>query len=256
MKLPKNALRLTLGFLISIISGCASCTLKDQCEKTNWYNYGQDLAMRGQRIEQDNFIQECRKADAEISESKLDVGFKSGMATYCTEETAEKKGKEGATFNYDLCDTTLEKNLKASFNEGLQRFCTPKSGLDFGLAGGSYLKNCPEDSEDAFLDGYKRGRKKFLETEISNIQQDLMQIERDIDKKDYALKHLNLTSRLIPPPPILKPGVQSTDPNKQQRDQLNSQINNENQALRELQDRQRQLKNKLEEYKRELIKVS
>ena len=64
-------------FLIGVLffSSCANYFMRQQCEKYNWYQLGYDAAMRGERISNDEKVNACRKAEAEISESQLDVGF-------------------------------------------------------------------------------------------------------------------------------------------------------------------------------------
>ena len=63
--------------------GCASYFKRKECEKINWFDHGQSVAMRGDRLNADKAVNECRKVEADISETQLDLGFKSGMQKYC-----------------------------------------------------------------------------------------------------------------------------------------------------------------------------
>ena len=80
-------------FLLSFLflTSCANFFIRQECEKINWYQYGQDIAMRGDRVSNDDMVNKCRKAEAEMSESKLDQGFKAGMSRYCQPEPLFKR---------------------------------------------------------------------------------------------------------------------------------------------------------------------
>ncbi len=64
------------------LSSCASYFKRKACESTNWFEYGQKVAEQGQNLENDQFINECRKVEADISEPKLDLGFKKGRGFF------------------------------------------------------------------------------------------------------------------------------------------------------------------------------
>ena len=76
-----------LIFSFSLVA-CSSWFKRRECNKTNWFSYGEKVAMSGRRLDEDSFINECRKVEADVSDSQLDRGFKTGMATYCQPQTA------------------------------------------------------------------------------------------------------------------------------------------------------------------------
>ena len=167
-----------------MVFGCS--TFKKQCEATNWYQHGYDLAMRGQRPAQDEFLSRCRKSEAEISESQLDLGFKAGMQQYCLPDVAFQTGKKGQFLNMDLCDAGQERILKARHADGVKDFCQPSSALSFGASGAKYNNICPASLESAFLSEYRKGRKKYLQlridqtnTSIAALASDTQALERE-----------------------------------------------------------------------------
>ena len=97
-----NLRSLLLAVSLLVLSSCSSYMIRKECEKLNWYQVGFDAAMRGDRISNDDSVSRCRKADAEMSESQLDVGFKAGMSKYCQPDTVFQTGKNGDLFNTDF----------------------------------------------------------------------------------------------------------------------------------------------------------
>ena len=98
-----SRLILTVVIVLST-AGCASYFKRKECEKTNWFEHGQKVAMSGKRMDADPFVKECRKVEAEFSFTDLDNGFKSGMAKYCTGDNVFLVGKAGKPFSYEMCD--------------------------------------------------------------------------------------------------------------------------------------------------------
>src|SRR5690606_34111458 len=93
---------LVLSTLV-LLASCAS-ELKRRCQGTNWFEYGQSVALSGKRLNADNFAAQCKKENVEVDEAQLDVGFKAGMGRYCTAAGATDTGRKGDVFNDDLCD--------------------------------------------------------------------------------------------------------------------------------------------------------
>lgn len=257
-----------LGVIFSILSGCSSCGLKGQCEKVNWYQYGFDLALRGQRIEQDGFVLQCRQADADIQESKLDTGFKAGMAQYCTPETVFQTGKRGESLNLEFCDPGQAAALKNKHAKGLAEFCAPEAALAFGLAGSEYKQNCPAELEKEFLLSYKKGRKKYLESELESVSQELHSVERKADNKRFLVSQSNGALLMLPSPqkkqitkydPVTKQNVESwetLDPFASQRESLQKQLSQDRDELKSFEAKQKSLHERKDFLRRELIKVS
>ncbi len=142
------------------LTSCTHYMIRQSCAKVNWYQQGQDIAMRGERISNDHMTTQCRRAEAEIEESKLDQGFKAGMSLYCQPETVYQTGKRGDLFNTELCDTNGMGLRKKRHGEGIEAYC--KAGSTAGLSGNKYKNVCPAKLEKAFMPDYRIGRKKYL----------------------------------------------------------------------------------------------
>lgn len=166
-----------LGFFMT---SCASYFKRKECEKTNWFQHGQDVAMQGKNLENDNFLRECRKVEAEISEAALDQGFKKGRANYCEPETVFLTGKKGEVFQPDMCDGSNLRLLKQKHAAGVKEYCQPDNGENAGATGKPYLNVCPKELEAKFLTEFKKGRKKYLQAEIITREQKISDMDQEI----------------------------------------------------------------------------
>jgi hypothetical protein len=172
-----------LGGLILLaagLAGCASYFKRKDCEKTNWYQHGYDVAMAGQRLDADDFLKQCQKVEAQISFTDADTGFKAGMAKYCTSDNVFNVGKAGKPFSYDMCDGENEKKMRARYTEGLRVFCVPDNGYHFGAGGGVYQDVCPKEMEAAWLVQYRKGRKTYLTNMIAEKEQEQQRLNVQI----------------------------------------------------------------------------
>jgi Protein of unknown function (DUF2799) len=166
------------------LTSCASYWTRKDCEKTNWFQYGQSVAMQGRRLTGDPKINSCLKAEAEIDEVALDRGFKTGMATYCQPETVFQMGKKGDFFNVEMCDGEQPRFLQKRHAEGVQAYCAKTNGYAAGSKGSKYNGICPKNLEAAFLPEFNRGRKAFLTSAITNNETRIDEIERQIRRLD------------------------------------------------------------------------
>jgi hypothetical protein len=183
----KTILQFSLWLSMSVLlNSCSSCGLKGQCEKTNWYQKGFDIAQTGERINNDSFTQSCRKEDYEVNESQLDVGFKAGMAHYCLPDVVFSTGKKGQFFTTDFCDPNELKTLNQKHKDGVAEFCKPESAYQFGAQGGVYNQICKNDNESQFLPEYQKGRKKYLSILISENENRISELNRDIDNLESS----------------------------------------------------------------------
>jgi flagellar biosynthesis chaperone FliJ len=180
---------LTLLVATTIFSGCSMFT-RSRCEKINWFERGQSLALRGQYPQSDAQLKECRKVKAEIDEGQLDLGFKRGRELYCTPERAFLTGKEGNTFATDICDQSLTRSLLRKHAEGVRGYCTPESGKQLGASGKDYNSICPADLEVAFKSAYSKARRGYLEGLIPGLQQQIQQKQNQISSAKSQLMFL------------------------------------------------------------------
>lgn len=204
-------------FVLSSIfftTSCASYLLKKQCEEINWYQHGQEVAMRGDRVSSDDMVMKCRKVEAEMSESKLDQGYKAGMSKYCQADTAFQTGKGGDTLNVDLCDPGQLGTLKKRHAEGIYAYC--KDGFGAGLSGKKYKNVCSADLEKTFMSPYRQGRKKYLSALVQNNDIKLRDLNVEIDRLNYDKR---ISDGRLSVLPYVKAGDQ--DPYADERRRLN-----------------------------------
>lgn len=176
------SLRWYIIWLLTLSFGAGCSSLKKTCEQKNWYQHGYDLAMDGVRPAQDSLLQQCRKAEANISESQLDSGFKEGMNRYCQPEVAFQTGKRGAFLNQDLCDQSQVAILLEKHRLGVREYCLKENGYPVGASGAAYNKICPGDLEREFQKEFHRGRKKFLSLRMQQGREEIQSKQSEISR--------------------------------------------------------------------------
>ncbi len=243
----KNIFLVSSSFLL--FTSCTNFLIRQQCDKLNWYQVGYDAALRGERISNDQHVSQCRKAEAEISESQLDVGFKAGMARYCQPETAYQTGKQGDTLNSDFCETNVLGTLKRKFNEGNLAYCS--DGQTAGQSGKKYKSVCSADLEKKFMPDYKIGRKKYLSNLLvladSKKREIGLEINRMYSSKTDVQRRLNYI-------PYVKTG--DHDPYASERTSLNSQISALTNQLSDLNFKKNTYDQQITEYQTELATLN
>lgn len=173
----KRVLLLTVCFGML---GCASYLKRKQCEGINWFEHGKAIAMQGKYLNADSMVNECRKVEAEMQETQLDLGFKSGRQTYCSPNHAYSVGKDGDLYPRELCEGPQVNILAAEHKKGINDYCKKTNGYKAGASGKKYGNVCPQEMENAFLGEYRKGRIKYVETMIENNNQDIRNIENNI----------------------------------------------------------------------------
>lgn len=180
--------------------GCANYFLKKDCESTNWFEHGQKVAQSGKWLNADTKVMDCRRVEAEIQESQLDQGFKSGVQKYCNNEGAYLVGKAGDVFSRDLCEGPQINVLLQNYKKGLNDYCAKTNGQNAGSSGKKYQGVCPKDLEPAFLAEYRIGRKKYISAVIENRRDQLRTIENNLSTAQGSLsaeeRHLT-TLRMV-----------------------------------------------------------
>lgn len=187
-----SPIKLTLILSFSLLNtSCASYALKQECAGSNWFTYGEKLALSGQRPEEDSLVQKCRKAEAKVDESLLDKGFKKGQESYCKPEYTFKLGKSGEPFQESMCQGLNLTRLKASHAKGIKEFCRVENAYPFGASGKLYQNACSAEVEKAYLKEYHRGRKTYLSALISEKELSLERSkkeEQSLEGKRSALE--------------------------------------------------------------------
>ncbi|UXR64121.1 DUF2799 domain-containing protein [Bdellovibrio bacteriovorus] len=169
------------------LAGCASYFKKKSCEEINWFEHGQKVAMRGQWLNADTTLNECRKVEADIQESQLDRGFKSGVEKYCVGTNTYILGKGGDLFSRDLCEGPQINVLISEHQKGIRDYCAKSNGFTAGTSGKRYQNVCPKDLESGFLPEYRKGRRKYVQSLIDSKDKQVRSIDMDIAAKRNSL---------------------------------------------------------------------
>ncbi|MEZ0390600.1 MAG: DUF2799 domain-containing protein [Pseudobdellovibrionaceae bacterium] len=232
--------------LTFLLSSCASYFTRKDCEKMNWYQIGYDAALRGDRISNDETVNKCRKVEAEISESQLDVGFKAGMSRYCQADGVFQTGKNGDLFNTDFCEPGQLSFLRKRHQDGLNSFCT--DGMTAGLSGKKYKNVCSPGQEKAFLPEYRKGRKKYLQGMIGNTESKVREANLELDKLSYEKR---ITDGRLAVLPVVKTGDQ--DPYANERSRLSSSSSSLSSSIYYKNQEKQKWEKDLDTFKQELV---
>lgn len=216
----KTNLKISILALLTIfLLSCTSYFVRKDCESMNWYQTGFDIALRGDRISNDEKVNQCRKVEAEISESQLDTGFKAGMSRYCMPDTVYQTGKSGELFNTEFCDSSNMSLLQKKHSEGNKAYCT--DGYSAGVSGKKYKNVCSAELEKGFMPTYRSGRKKYLEGKIQVADAKKRELALDLDKLSYEKRLLESRRSVLP---LIASG--QPDPYVSERSQLDSRLRN------------------------------
>jgi hypothetical protein len=201
-------IRSSFALLIVVVgvlsaTGCASA-LKKKCQDTNWFKHGQKVALGGERLNADSFAKQCRKEKVDVDDVQMDLGFKSGMQSYCELSEAFAIGKRGVRFNLTMCDSGKARSLTESHKKGVEEYCRPENGKAVGASGGVYSGICPKELEPAFMPIYQKARHGYLtgliegkESESVLLQQLIGQINQNKSNLSVELSSLPSSTMLV-----------------------------------------------------------
>jgi len=152
-----------LLYLSGLVAGCATLS-QEECLRGDWYFIGRWDADRGYS---DNRLGEHRKACEDYRVS--------------VDAAAYEKG----------------------YQAGLQVFCTPARGYEYGRNGQNYQNTCPPALEPAFLNQYRWGyelysieaEKAKKKTELSNIESQISSVKNELRKDKFEDKDKNEDER-------------------------------------------------------------
>lgn len=240
-----------LFLLTSSLFACSSYFKRKTCESTNWFEYGQRVALEGRRLSGDQFISECNNAEADVAESALDRGFKSGLEKYCQPETVFQTGKSGNFFSTEMCTGQGLNVLTEKHRSGVKEYCQKSNGYPSGAKGKAYNKICPAELEGAFLPEFNRGRKRFIQSNIVENEKLAHRLDHEISSLQNELRFK--TSELQRYQYMV---AGNKDEKFMQRlNELNRERQNLESSIRSKESEQRRLLNQNREYKLELIKL-
>lgn len=237
---------LTALALFFLLSACASYFVRKECEKLNWYQVGYDAALRGERISNDEKVSQCRKAEAEISESQLDVGFKAGMSRYCQPDGVFQTGKNGDLFNSDFCEPGQLSLLRNRHQAGLLAYC--QNGMTAGLSGKKYGNVCSPQTEKTFLPEYRKGRKKYLQGMVQNTEAKVREVDLEMNKLSISKRFTESRLSVLP---IAKVG--EPDPYASERSRLSNESWSLSSSINLKAQERRKYLTEIDSYKQELV---
>lgn len=235
--------------LTILLSSCASYFVRKSCEKQNWYQVGFDAAMRGDRIANDPLVNQCRTAEAEMSEQQLDTGWKAGTSRYCQPDAVFHAGKSGELFNTDFCEASQLDRLRKKHADGILAYC--QNGKAAGLSGKKYKNVCPANAEKTFLPDYRLGRKKYLETMVGNVEIKRRDLSVELDKLDYEKRIADGRLSVLP-----APRVGDKDPYEEERRRLDSRSRTLSNEISQKNALKTQYEKELDEYRKEMATLN
>lgn len=147
-------------FTTLLLAGCASMS-EDQCRRANWYEQGRSDGRDGQN-------------DARI-EAHREACAKAGVAPEV-------------------------ERWRAGWREGVRSYCTPQSAWDAGKHDRSYRGACRELDEPAFLRWYRAGKDVYKtrqqrdanRAEIDKLEAQLKKTDKEDERKALRDKLRNL----------------------------------------------------------------
>lgn len=250
-----------------LLTSCASYFVRKDCEKTNWFEYGQGVAMQGRRLSGDERVRQCEAAGADVNGAELSRGFKAGMANYCMPETVFQTGKKGEFFNVEMCDGEQPRALQKRHADGVKEYCAKTNGYTAGATGKKYNNICPKDLESAFLPEFNRGRKVYLKATIENNENRIEEIDQSVRNLDRermmlmtqmaAMGDGKILTREVKYDPITRSSREETkvveDPETQRRrDNLRYDLDRKQREIESKRSEQEQLRKANRELKTEL----
>lgn len=252
-------------FAINFFAGCTTYFKRKDCEGKNWQEYGYGLAMKGVRPGEDSYVAECRKVEAEFSESSLDLGFKSGMAAYCKPDQAFLTGKKGQKINLDFCESGLAKILIQKHKEGVKVYCSGENAYIEGSSGHEYTGICPAEMESAFNKEFRRGRKKFVQGTLVDLQNKFNEKSAKISSIRQENDQLAMRLAMLPQPrtivertydPIsksMREDVKTEDPYIHEKERLRREIDSNRYKAESEEREQSKIREEISKYQTELL---
>jgi hypothetical protein len=254
----------------SVFLSCASYFNRIECENTDWYQAGYNVALNGTWLDSNPKYKQCQGVEGKFDLALADRGFKEGKAKYCTLNHVEENAKSGKTFEYNFCDNLSLSNMKLAFQKGLRHYCSPENGYSIGVLGEVPKLSCPEDLRSQFSVEVKRGRKVFLQKKINLQHQRVATLESQIREKHFMREKRNRdlivhSSR----PAMIKKTVREYDPATgietetqkviddpawvQEKDRLESEITETEAEIRRLENQRSEAFNTIRESEEEMI---
>ena len=186
--------KIILCTLMLTLTACASMN-KNECEVADWRALGYQQGVKGHstaRFDRDS--KACAKHKIQADFNTYKQGHQEGLNNYCTFDTAQTLGGQGAPYN-EQCTRTRYPAFGEGYQIGVNRYCIYDNGFNNGLSGKSANSVCPEARYPKYAEGYKRGNEKYqaqqtinhLENQLDQLQKDMQQIDDDITAAEAAI---------------------------------------------------------------------
>ena len=108
------------------------------------------------------------------------IGYEDGARGYSTDRFGSHRkacAKHGVSANLA--------EYQRGHAQGVEVFCQPSRGFDYGASGGNYNGVCPTLLEDAFLDAYRVGHQLYtLRANVSSANSRIYSLEAEQDRVD------------------------------------------------------------------------
>jgi hypothetical protein len=143
-------------------------------------------------------------------------------------------------------------NLRLQHHNGVLQYCDKSNGFSAGSKGAPYNKICPIELEKTFLPEFNRGRKRYLQTVISQNNTQIQDLARDIDREQTRLTlkqgiRLGIQGRLM--------GNKDNPQLSSDLGSINSEIYSLQSSIRSMQSKQDALKDQNRKMEIEIVQL-
>ncbi|MCO5114342.1 MAG: DUF2799 domain-containing protein [Bdellovibrionaceae bacterium] len=174
-----KSLQYLLGLLLIFSLTACNSWNKEKCQNTNWDALGYGEGAQGKPNASASYATRCEKQGVKINYDSYLVGYNRGLTQYCSYDRGYQNAMDAAPI-HSLCSSNLK--YKDGYAKGVQAFCTHDNGYKRGTEGHPLTAMCGSSTKKAYHDGYKKGRKIFLQKEVQEIGYDISRANNDLNR--------------------------------------------------------------------------
>lgn len=179
--------------VLAFLASCSSWTT-DKCQNNNWDTTGYTDGSNGKNNSSGMYASKCQKKGVSINTQAYNVGYQRGLNSYCNYNKGHQTAFAGQQ-KEAICSPIADYNK--GYSKGTAEYCTAETGYKVALDGGPEAQICSGQGATAFINGYRKGRKKFVLEEIEAIKGDLVKAKKDLDDvRDNLADKQNQLSRI------------------------------------------------------------
>ncbi len=184
---------LLLFLILAFLTSCSTWTA-DKCQSTNWDTMGYSDGSNGKNNSSGLYASKCQKKGVNINTQSYNSGYQRGLVSYCNYNKGHQTAFSGEN-KEPICSPMPDYNK--GYAKGTLEYCTAETGYKVALDGGPEAKICSGKAASAFMNGYRKGRKKFVIEEIANLKDDLAKANKDLNEvRDQLADKQNQLSRI------------------------------------------------------------